>query len=185
MRRAATLSLVLCLAAFAAPAHAQMVNENLLVVVPDGYKIDFRDHNDQRLINEMVPEAQKVTDWTEMVTVQIFYHLVATPEQFKSRMESLWAESCANSSSHVVSFGLENGYPVGVFKLTCPLNKDTGKPEITWMKAIQGKDSFYVVQKAFKFEPTDDDVAKWMRYLRRVAVCDSRVPERACPAAKP
>ena len=64
------------------------------------------------------------------------------------------------------------------------MNKDTGKPEMTWMKAIQGKDSFYVVQKAFKFEPADDDVAKWMRYLRGVAVCDSRVPERACPAAK-
>jgi len=118
--RSPGIALALAIAAFAAPARAQMVNENLLVVVPDGYKIDFRDRNDQRLINEMVPEAQKVTDWTEMVTVQIFYRLAATPEQFKAKIETLWAESCANSSSRAVSFGLENGYPVGVFKLTCP-----------------------------------------------------------------
>jgi hypothetical protein len=46
-------------------ALAQLVNENLLVTIPPGYKIDFKDRNPDRLINEMVPEDQTVGDWTE------------------------------------------------------------------------------------------------------------------------
>ena len=49
-------------------------------------------------------------------------------------------------------------------------------------KAIQGNDSFYVVQKAFKFSPSREQVVTWTRYLRKIAVCDSRLPERRCPA---
>jgi hypothetical protein len=70
-----------------------------------------------------------------------------------------------------------------VWSLTCPRNPATGKPEMTWFKALQGNDSFYVVQKAFKFVPDKDQVAKWMGFLRAVAVCDSRLPDRACPQA--
>ena len=63
--------------------------------------------------------------------------------------------------------------------LTCPTNKQTGKPEWTWFKAIQGNDSFYVVQKAFRFEPSQEQVVEWTKYLRRVSVCDSR--RNSCP----
>jgi len=66
--------------------------------------------------------------------------------------------------------------------MNCPLNKDSGKPEITWFKAIQGQDSFYVVQKAFKFDPSQGQIVQWTLYLKKVAVCDTRVKERACPA---
>jgi hypothetical protein len=83
-----------------------------------------------------------------------------------------------------VAQGPENGYPAAVWLLSCPRNRETGKPEITWFKAIQGNDSFYVVQKAFRFEPAKEQVAKWTQYLRGVAVCDSRLAERRCPAAQ-
>lgn len=55
------------------------------------------------------------------------------------------------------------------------------KPEITWFKAVEGNDSFYLVQKAFKFEPSQDQITRWMGYLRKVSVCDSRIADRACP----
>jgi hypothetical protein len=35
-----------------------------------------------------------------------------------------------------------------------PKNRESGKPEITWFKAVQGNNSFYLVQKAFRFEPS-------------------------------
>ena len=65
--------LAMCLAlAAAGPAAAELVNENLLVAVPDGYKIDFRDKNATMLINEMVPVAENVHDWTEMITCLLY-----------------------------------------------------------------------------------------------------------------
>jgi hypothetical protein len=49
------------------------------------------------------------------------------------------------------------------------------------MKAIQGNDSFYLAQVAFRFETSNDEVTQWMNYLREVIVCDTRIPEKACP----
>jgi hypothetical protein len=163
---------------------AELVNENLLVAVPEGYKIDFRDKDATMLINEMVPVAESVHDWTEMVTVQIYFGVTdVTPERMKNAIEQRWLGACANAESHSVAGGVENGYPVVVWRLTCPLNTATGKPEMTWFKAITGNDSFYVVQKAFKFEPSPEQVSEWSRYLRKVSVCDSRLADRPCPGA--
>ena len=54
--------------------------------------------------------------------------------------------------------------------------------EITWFKAIQGNDSFYVAQVAFKAWPSKEQVTQWMRYLKDVTGCDTRLPDRACAA---
>jgi hypothetical protein len=82
--------------------------------------------------------------------------------------------------SRPVAQGEENGYPSLVWLQNCPLNKATGKPEITWFKAIQGNDSFYIVQVAFKAWPSKEQISQWMRYLKSVTVCDTRLPDRAC-----
>jgi hypothetical protein len=162
----------------------QLVNENLLVEVPSGYKIDFQDHKPSSLMNEMVPVSESVNNWTEMVTVQIFYNLKTTPEAFEGKMAGGWLAACTGARSDPVANGAENGYPSGVWLLNCPKNPATSKPEITMIKAVQGNDSFYVVQKAFKFVPSKDQVGQWMKYLRSIAVCDSRLPDRACPQTK-
>lgn len=177
----AKVAVAVLLALAATAAHAQLQNENLLVSLPPGYKVDFQQKNDKMSISEMVPAAENVHAWTEMVTVQVFFGLRIAPEQFRARMEKLWGDSCANSQFNTVGKGVENGYPALVWIQTCPLNKQTGKPEITWMKAIRGNDSLYLVQKAFKFTPSDEQVTTWTKYLRDVAVCDSRRAERACP----
>jgi hypothetical protein len=165
-------------------ASAELINENLLVEVPAGYKIDFQEHKPNSLMNEMVPTSETVNNWTEMVTVQIFYNLKTTPDAFVGTMASGWIAACPGATSSSVAGGDENGYPAAVWLLKCPKNPATGKPEITWVKTMQGKDSFYVVQKAFKFTPSNDQVVQWMKYLRAVAVCDSRLPDRACPQTK-
>jgi hypothetical protein len=168
----------------ARPASAQLVNENLLVTVPSGYKIDFQEHKPKGLMNEMVPTSETVDNWTEMVTVQIFYNLKTTPDDFEGKMASGWLAACPGAKNESIASGPENGYPAAVWLLNCPKNPATGKPEITWVKIVQGNDRLYVVQKAFKFAPSNDQVVQWMKYLRSVAVCDSRLPDRACPQAK-
>jgi hypothetical protein len=97
-------------------------------------------------------------------------------------MEKLWAGSCAGAKSAPVSAGMENGYVTMMWRMTCPLNRRTAKPEMTWFKAISGNDSFYVVQKAFKFEPAQEKAAEWVAWLNKVSVCDTRIPERKCPS---
>lgn len=161
---------------------ADLKNENLLQTLPPGYKIDFQTRQGNMIISEMVPQAESVNNWTEMITSQVFLGMKnITPEQFQTRMQQAWMSACKEGKVISLAKGEENGYPFAFWLQYCPLNQGTGKPEITWFKAIKGNNSFYVVQKAFKFEPSQKQVVQWSRYLRTVSVCDTRLPERACP----
>ena len=179
--RLSPLPLALAVAMVASAAAAQLQNENLLVTMPDGFKLDFQQKNKDMLISEMVPSAESVNDWTQMVTVQIFFGLKSGPEEFKGRVETGWMRACRGGTAHAIAQGKENGYPFAVWLLACPLNKTTGKPEFTWFKAMQGNDSLYVVQAALKARPSEETTTRWMDYLRTVRVCDTRLPDRACP----
>jgi hypothetical protein len=79
---------------------AELKDENILAKLPAGYKIGFQQKNNDMLISEMVPVNQSVKNWTEMVTVQVFYALKATPDQFKAQMEKERAVACPGSESH-------------------------------------------------------------------------------------
>jgi hypothetical protein len=116
-----------------------------------------------------------------MVTVQIFLSMRdVTPAQYRERMQGLWAKACAGSEFAKVKEGVENGYVTLTWMQKCPLNPQTGKPELTWMKAMQGRDSFYLVQKAFKFAPSAEQSKIWDGFLDAVRVCDTRLRDRPC-----
>jgi hypothetical protein len=167
-------------------AHAQqMENENILVGFPTGYKIGFQTRKGNATISEMVPTQETVENWSEMITVQIFHGSKnMTPQAFRTTMQNLWSSACKGSEFATVRDGEENGYGFSLWVMSCPLNPSTSKPEVTWLKAIKGNDSFYVVQKAFRFSPTKDQVVRWTQFLQAVMVCDSRLNDRKCPAVK-
>lgn len=167
---------------FACPAAAALVNENLLTTAPTGYHVGFRNKTDDGLITEWVPAGETVENWTEMVTVQVFYHLRVSPEAFMSNLETRWLKSCPGAGpAQPIANAVENGYPTLVWLLNCPQNPASGKMEITWFKAVQGNDSFYLVQKAFRFAPSKEQIGRWVGYLKAVRVCNSRLADRACP----
>src|SRR5262249_15316658 len=99
----------LCMAFLASASRAELENENLLVKLPAGFKIDFEQKNKDMMINEMVPESETVNNWTEMVTVQVFYNLKATTDQFKTKMEEGMSAACPGSESHQIAQGDESG----------------------------------------------------------------------------
>lgn len=164
---------------------AQLRGENLIQNMPQGYKIDFQTKQGNMIMTEMVPQTETVNNWTEMVTTQVFLGLKnTTPERFQASMAKRWLATCKDGKTAPITKGEENGYSFSIWLQTCPLNPGTGKPENTWFKAIKGNDSFYVVQKAFKFEPSKEQVVQWMQYFRSVGVCDTRRADRPCPKLK-
>lgn len=157
-------------------------NENLLAELPSGFKVDYQAEQGNQTITEMVPEGESVEDWTTMVTVQVYLgETNIAPIQAQETLTNDWFNACENSASYPVADGAENGYNFILWQLFCPLNPSTQKVEYTFMKAMQGNDSFYLVQVAFRHEPSDDEITQWMGYLKEVKVCDSRIPEQACP----
>lgn len=71
-------------------ALADLENENLLVALPSGYKVDFQSKKNNIAMTEMVPAGESVKAWTEMVTVQVFFGAKPTPTGFRQRLEKLW-----------------------------------------------------------------------------------------------
>jgi hypothetical protein len=174
------ISVSLGLFAAACPA-AAAEHENVLLKLPKGYKVAFTSKTDKELTTEMVPETQSVDNWTEMVKVQTFYDLRdVTPMQYRARVEKLLAESCPGVVFAKVKDGTENLYPMAAWTQTCPLSKTTGKPEVIWMKGVQGRESFHLVQKAFRFDPSPKQIKAATILLDDARVCDTRVPGQRC-----
>jgi len=170
----------------ATSAHARqkpaLKNENLLVRMPQGYKIAWQKRVKNMKMTEMIPKSQSLKNWSEMVTVQIFLNdKKLSPTNFFNNMHTVHAKACKGSRATLIRKGIENGYAFSFFFLICPRNPKTNKPEYTWFKSIRGKDSFYVVQKAWKNSPDKKSIVKWSKYLRSVSVCDTRLPKRKCP----
>ena len=111
--RAALLQGALILAALSASAaRADLENENLLVTAPPGYKVGFSDKKPDMLMTEFVPSKETVENWTEMVTVQVFFGLKVTPQQFMDDMGERWRAACPDAEeAHTVADAPENGYP--------------------------------------------------------------------------
>jgi hypothetical protein len=157
-------------------------NENLIAAVPEGFEVGYQSQENNFVMNEMVRNGETVDNWTTLITVEIFLgEKSTTPEQYQQTLTERWFGACENSESYPVTDGEENGYKFVLWQLYCPLNRSSQTMEYTYLKAIQGNDSFYLVQVAFRHEPSNEEVTQWMQYLKGVQVCDSRIADRACP----
>lgn len=164
-------------------AWAQPRGEQLVTEVPPGYKAEPERRDGDVVTREMLPEGESLKQWTHKFSTHTFLGMTGmSPDEFREAMRQKWAEACKESSAAVVAGGNENGYPFAVWTLRCPHNASTGKPEIAWFKAVAGKHNFYLVQKVFTSEPTDQQGTRWMRVLRRTEVCDTRGTEHPCPS---
>jgi hypothetical protein len=162
-------------------AHA---NEFLLHAAPQDYKVAFQTRKGNLQHVEMIPRSESLKNWSEMLTTQIFFGGVpqGTPVRFYEWVAERWRASCPTATAQLIRHGTEKGYPFAFWMLTCESLPATSKPENTWFKAIQGRDSFYLVQKAWRREPRKEEIVTWTKHLRNVAVCDSRAGgDKACP----
>lgn len=171
------------------PAQAEALaetpaGEQLLNAVPEGYHVAYQATKGALRHVEMVPAGETEKDWSEMFTTQVFEGGIpqASPQAFYESLRARWSSACPKPGGQMIRAGEENGYPFTLFVLTCAENPKTSKPEVTFFKAIQGKDSFYVAQKAWRGHPEKSSAERWTRFLREVLVCDTREPDtHPCP----
>jgi hypothetical protein len=162
--------------------HAQFQGENLLVSMPPGFKAGFQNSRDGVTIQEWVPQGETVHNWSEMVTVQLFRNRPdLEPRTMLDGIQRGWLKACAGSVPAPIVAGRTDGYDAATMVLRCPLNGETGKPETTVFRAIRGRDSFYMVQRAVRSVPDAGRLAGMESYLAGVSVCDTRSARSPCP----
>lgn len=164
------------------PAQAQLKDENLLAPLPTGFKIGYQAKQNGLMIQEFVPANETVENWSEMVTAQIFLgRRDLDGAQALGVVERGWIKACPASKANPITATKVNGYPAWNLFLQCPLLASTGKPETTYLRAVKGNDSFYIVQRAARSIPDQARLTKMSQYLDTTTVCDTRTTEHPCP----
>ncbi|SDR32620.1 hypothetical protein [Pseudovibrio sp. Tun.PSC04-5.I4] len=161
-------------------AASELKNENLLVTMPDGYKVAYSDRKKGLVVSEMIPKAQSLEDWQDMVTVQVHFSVHPTMSALVKQFTKVGNPICEDYSGFLVRKGRENGYEFGLFLTSCSITP-ASKSEKVLTKAILGKDSTYFVIKSWRSGLDEADIVKWSGYMAGVKVCDSRIADSACP----
>jgi len=168
-----------------AASAAELQGETLLAPIPQGFQFgDQGQSGPGSDIAEYIPKGETVEAWSRMVTVQVFHNLKAfDPDRFAETIRARGPASCPGEEGVMVKHGREHGYVYSLWLFTCPLNPQTGKPETFYDKLISGADALYSVQFSFRSTLPREAVRSTIAFLDRVSVCDTRLPDRPCPAA--
>lgn len=146
------------------------------------YKSVFTNRVSNTLISEFIPASQSLSNWKDMITTLIFFGgLNGTPKKFAKKFFANGRETCPESTGTILASGRTNGYPYTMFLLSCDQAAGTTDPEWNLGLAIKGRDSFFVVLKAWKHKPSDADMSFWRAYLAKIYVCDNRRAASECP----
>lgn len=146
-----------------------------------GHKVVFHNQVDSMSLTEIIPVEDNAQDWTQMLSTQVFLglrHLHAN--DYQSVLERDLRNICPEGKLTPLQKQKENGYATSWWSMNCPLRASTEKPENTWFKTIEGTDGFYVLQKTFRFVPTQEQVEQALQHLSAFTLCDPRKPAHPC-----
>lgn len=160
---------------------AQMVNENILADMPDGYKVATQKRENGITQVEMIPRDQSLETWQDMFIVRIFHNSPVALETFEKRTVNRWFVACPRAAYKPDKRGRENGYDFSFFFLICPELSGSGQPMSRMIKTMRGRDALYLTQAVFKRRLTPEIVAEWTPFMTKISLCDTRDDERACP----
>ena len=165
--------------------------EQLLAAVPQGWKlINTKQYASMRLV-ELVPPDSDPSNWAEKLGIESFNTLpLPDPIQFMDGMSQSFQLDCTQSESQVTFSGHENNYPTSVRLFNCNKDKLTQMHKIVLVKAIQGRENFYVVsremrlgeqQKNLAEDVIQQTIARWSSYLATISLCDTNSSQHPCP----
>ncbi|SFK56391.1 hypothetical protein SAMN04488518_106237 [Pseudovibrio ascidiaceicola] len=94
-------------------------DENLLVGMPEGYKVAFSQNKNGLLVSEMIPHGQSLKTWKDMVTVQIHFSRRVPMKVLEKQYTQVKSPICKQQDGRLLKKGRENGYEFGLFLTSC------------------------------------------------------------------
>jgi hypothetical protein len=168
---------------------SQSTGERLLADAPSGWKEVFNSDNPGLRMVEFIPENESNASWQHKITFESLKGKpLPDPIEFLKGLSADQSGTCEGFESFSTFSGFENGYPTTVRLMVCKRSDIINQSQVTMLKAIQGKENFYVITRAQRGPPladdtaalTDEEMAGWALYLKAISVCDDTT-EQACP----
>lgn len=147
---------------------------------------------------DFVPAGQTIRDWTELVSVQ-GYPRTRSSGQARALLEGMQAvraSRCGVSAGAIEALRWGDGADGDILQTTllCPRVPDTNYAELAVVKAIEGLDTLYVVQRAWRLPAADEATVRAASrgpqaaaeaFLAQVRLCDPARDARNCSAPFP
>ena len=166
--------------------------ERLLAAPPEGWKEVFSTDNPGLRMVEFIPEDQNNADWRQKISFESSGGKpLPDPIEFLTGLSADQSGTCDEGFESFTTFsGFENGFPTTVRLLVCRNSAIINQSQVTMLKAIQGKENFYVISRAQRAAPLAEDaeplseaeIAGWSLYLKAISLCDGSA-EHPCPDA--
>ena len=169
---------------------ASATGERLLAAPPSGWKEVFSSDNQGLRMVEFIPDEQNNATWQQKISFESSSGKpLPDPIDFLEGVSVDQSGTCDGFESFTTFSGFENGYPTTVRLMVCQNSTIIDQSQVTMLKAIQGKDNFYVISRAQRAPPLADDaqplseteIAGWSLYLKAISLCDDSA-EHPCPA---
>jgi len=157
-----------------------LVNENLLMdlPLPSG---DWDVYQGQEKGSDLLETRWVSKKSDDMVQMFVMYK---TPngdvKKAKAVDNAIGRENCNKMfESEVISDKAQNGYQQLTWYTLCKTKGEFYSKAIH--KSIAGHDSMYEFKRIFRSEPSVSEWETWLEYTSTIKVCDSRLPDQACP----
>ena len=164
--------------------------EQLMAGPPQGWELSYQMNRGSTRITDFVPPGESGIDWITKLTFESNKDLVGSdPSKIIQADVSDAQKNCDFVQEFNVFSGKENKYPTATRLILCGNKKQLQKGEVSMLKAIGGKDYFYIISLV-KYVPPfkkgksgfdHKEVAAWSRYLRTIRLCDTASSDHPCP----
>ncbi len=180
------------------PLHAAAKpTEVLFVYPPDGWRLGFQTQVGKIRFYEYLPAGESVSDWTEMITVQIIENTgELNPAEMARNLRTRFITECAKLSYRGPDRFNMGGYLAARLYVECsdataakrPGRAKYRKHEVAAYQIIQGKRDIYVIERAWHGASRShpgapygrSDLWGWDGFWHGVEVCDSVQRDRPC-----
>jgi hypothetical protein len=168
----AAISMAFTLSAFGADWYK---GENLLAhVVPADQWDLYRDPSDKA-----TSLWKRKGNSDDQYAVSVYHDLKASLSDVRTLQDKPGQQHCAKFESTLIEEQPVNGYQRMIWRTLC-VRTDSSKSSILHL-VVQGRDSFYHVQKMWRFDVPQSDVDTWSTRLKSILVCDTREKQQPCP----
>ena len=166
--------------------------EFFLTPVPITWKIAHSSMTGRVVHMAWLPKGQQTGSWSDKVSVQLFPgETDISGQQLLDQIASRYARDCRNLLGTQTEVRQKRGRTVAFRLLGCTEHSRTGRGELALFRVVQGAESLYLVQRAWRTPSFDtehlpfsrDILGKTRLWLQGGRVCqaDSRDAEFACP----
>lgn len=166
----------------------------LVLTPPAGWRVAMQERRADMFVVQYVPAGQGADDWQEMIQAQVFFNVTGlAPEDYLESLLGLYREDCDPIGAGPLESNEIAGYPTSSRFLLCGRNRHDNLGEVALVKAIQGRESLYAINRAWRgiaFDldhlPVSTEVLEdWARLIGAARLCDHRSTTAPCPEAGP